>query len=155
MSEPIVEPTPAQEPEHKDETDWKARSREWERRAKENKAAAEKLAELEEAQKSAEQKAAERLAEAERKAAEAEFKVHVATIAGDGGVPVSIAAGPTDRTPEAVKAFVDEVVAWADQRAGARRRGPVVSNEGRAATGNASDPMREFARNLFGSAQND
>lgn len=48
---------PAQE-----STDWKAQARKWEERAKANKDAAERLAELEEAQKTEEQKTAERLA---------------------------------------------------------------------------------------------
>lgn len=65
---------PAQEP-LKPETDWKARSREWEAKAKANKDAADRLAALEEANKSEAQKAAERLAEAERRAVEAEARV--------------------------------------------------------------------------------
>ncbi|MFL1441825.1 hypothetical protein [Nocardiopsis protaetiae] len=44
--------------------DWKAKAREWEKRAKENKAAADRLAELEEAQKSEEQRRQEQLEEA-------------------------------------------------------------------------------------------
>lgn len=89
MSTPIPEAPeiPAQEtpeptaPETQDK-DWQAEaarltaeSRKWEARAKENKAAADRLAELEEASKSAEQRAAERLAAAEKAAAEAEAKV--------------------------------------------------------------------------------
>lgn len=46
------------------EVDWKAKSREWERRAKENKAAADKLAELEQAKLTAEERAAQQLTEA-------------------------------------------------------------------------------------------
>jgi len=57
------------------ETDWKAEARKWEERAKSNSSAAERLAEIEEASKSAEQKAAERLANAERAVADAEAKV--------------------------------------------------------------------------------
>lgn len=150
MSDENVDPTSVQDPEHKqDETDWKAKSREWERRAKENKAAADKLAELEEAQKSAEQKAAERLAEAERKAADAEFRAHVATIANDSGVPVSIATGPNERTPEAVKAFVDGLLAWAGER---RKQGNYVPNEGRTPKSPAGDRVeeRQFLRQLTG-----
>jgi hypothetical protein len=88
MSTPIVEPEqPEQGPGATDqlnesEIDWKAKfeesqkhSRTWEQRAKDNKTAAEKLAALEESQKTAEQKTAERLAEAERVATEAQAKV--------------------------------------------------------------------------------
>lgn len=73
---------PAQEPEQTTNddkatgtTDWKAESRKWEQRARENKAAADRLAELEEASKTAEQKAADRLAAAEKAATDAEAKV--------------------------------------------------------------------------------
>lgn len=56
---------PAQEPE-KAELDWKAEARKWEQRAKENKAAAEKLAAFEESQKTEAQKLADRAAAAEK-----------------------------------------------------------------------------------------
>lgn len=69
-----VEPAQAT-PEPAAEPDWKAEARKWESRAKENKGAAERLAEIEEANKTAEQKAAERLAAAEKAASEAEAKV--------------------------------------------------------------------------------
>src|SRR5690606_9263553 len=57
-----------------DDVDWKAEARKWEKRAKANAAAAKRLAEIEEAQKSEAEKAAERLAKAERAAAEAEAR---------------------------------------------------------------------------------
>lgn len=87
MSDQIVE-EPAQVTDNPDqptsdkEIDWKAEaekqkqySRTWEERAKANKAAADRLAEIEEQQKTAEQKAADRLAEAERLTAEANAKI--------------------------------------------------------------------------------
>ncbi len=77
------------------EVDWKQKAREWERRAKDNKAAADKLAALEEAQKTAEQKAAERLADAERKAAAAELKALRAEVAQAKGVPAGLLNGST------------------------------------------------------------
>jgi len=83
------------------ETDWKAEARKWEVRAKENKSAAEKLAEIEEASKSAEQKAAERLAAAESKAAELELKADRAEVAAEKGVPVSLISGSNRAEMEA------------------------------------------------------
>jgi hypothetical protein len=70
------EPTPQQQEtaSEKPEVDWKAKSREWERRAKANADAASELQQLREAQMSAEQKAAEREAAAERRAVEAEAR---------------------------------------------------------------------------------
>lgn len=64
-----------QKPQETTEVDWKAKAREWERRAKENKTAADELTAIKESQKSEADKVAERLAEAERKAAEAEARV--------------------------------------------------------------------------------
>jgi membrane protein involved in colicin uptake len=53
---------------------WKQKAREQEKRAKENAEAAKRLAEIENAQKTAEQKAAELLAQVEKRAVEAEAK---------------------------------------------------------------------------------
>lgn len=146
MSETPVEPTPAQEPANEPDIDWKAKAREWERRAKDNKSAADKLAQIEEAQKTAEQKAAERLAEAERKAAEAEFRASVATIAATSGVPANIAAGPAAQTAEAVEEFTKIVLDWADGR---RKQGNYVPNEGRTTTTTGDADMRKVVRQLF------
>lgn len=91
-------PTPAQE------TDWKAKyeetiseSRKWEARAKENREAAARLAELEEAQKTAEQKQAEEL---ERLRKENETFKHEREVAAwkkqvseETGVPAEALAG--------------------------------------------------------------
>lgn len=56
----------------KPEIDWKSRAREWERRAKANAAAAKRLKELEDAQKTAEEKLAEQLTAAQRRALDAD-----------------------------------------------------------------------------------
>lgn len=53
-------------------TDWQAEARKWEKRAKENKSAAEKLAEIEESKKTEIQKATERAEQAEQRANELE-----------------------------------------------------------------------------------
>lgn len=84
--------------------------------AKANAEAAKRLTELEEAQKTAEEKAAERLAEAERRAAELEAKATVAEIAASSSIPADILAGPRDRTPEAVQEFADRLSAFLDER---------------------------------------
>lgn len=70
---PVVDPatpdpapaTPAQAPQ---ETDWKAESRKWEARAKENTAAAAKLAELEQAQMSETERLKAQLADEQKRA---------------------------------------------------------------------------------------
>lgn len=67
-NEPTEEPTPEPEPEPAKETDWQAEARKWEKRAKDNKDAAARLKELEDAQKTEQERLAEQL-ETERTAA--------------------------------------------------------------------------------------
>lgn len=98
-------PAPAPEKAPAQETDWKAEARKWERRAKENKSAAEKLAEIEEANKSEAQKLADRLAAAEAKAVEAERKAFALT----KGVPESLITG---KTPEEWETAAEAALAW-------------------------------------------
>ncbi|MFF4779417.1 hypothetical protein ACFY05_42040 [Microtetraspora fusca] len=68
------EPAQAPETTPAEEIDWKAKAREWEKRAKENKTAADKLAEIEEANKTEAQKLTERATKAEERATEAEAR---------------------------------------------------------------------------------
>lgn len=96
------------EGEAKQETDWKAEARKWEARAKENLAsakanegAAQRLAEIEEAQKTEAQKAQERLEAAERRAQELELKAARAEVAAAKGVPVALLTGSTQAELEA------------------------------------------------------
>lgn len=142
MSDPTTEqPTPAQgeaEPQQPDQTaevDWKAKSREWERRAKENKAAADRLAELEEAQKTAEQKAAERLAAAERKAAEAELRALRADVAQAKGVPAGLLTGSTEAE---MNASADALLAFRGESPSSPRAPRPDPNQGRKGAGPAS-----------------
>jgi hypothetical protein len=91
---PPTPEAPAQEP-----TDWKAEARKWETRAKENKSAAEKLAEFEESQKTEAQKLSDRAAAAEAKAAEYEKREQVAAwkadVSKETGVPAGALSGTT------------------------------------------------------------
>lgn len=57
-------------------TDWKSEARKWEARAKDNSTAAARLKEIEDASKTAEQKSTEDRAAAEKRAAEAELRLH-------------------------------------------------------------------------------
>ena len=65
-AENTVESTEAETHVEAQETDWKAEARKWEARAKANKEASDKLAELEEAQKTEQQRLTERAEAAER-----------------------------------------------------------------------------------------
>jgi hypothetical protein len=104
-----VDPSP-------EETDWKAEARKWEQRAKEaNKRvkdlepAAQRAQELEDAQKSTEQKAAERLAAAEARATELELKATRAEVAAEKGVPANLLAGASK---EELEASADALIAF-------------------------------------------
>ena len=103
---PATPEAPAETPAQ--ETDWKAEARKWEARAKENLSkvnelspAAARLAEIEEASKTAEQKAAERLQAAEARASELERKADRAEVAALKGVPMELLSGASRAEMEA------------------------------------------------------
>jgi hypothetical protein len=127
-AEATTETAPAEAPAQ--ETDWKAQARKWEERAKENKAAAARLAELEEANKTAEQKANERLEAAERRAAELEAKATKAEVAGAAGVPADLLDGPASSSAEDLQAYAEKLIAFKGVPA-EPETGPYVPAEGR------------------------
>lgn len=102
---PATKGEPQGEPENADETDWKAEARKWEGRAKENKAAADELEKLREAQKSDEEKRAEREAERDKELAAYKLRDQVATwsaeIADGSHIPASALRGSTREELEA------------------------------------------------------
>lgn len=111
---PATPEVPAETPAQ--ETDWKAEARKWEARAKENLSkvnelspAAARLAEIEEASKTAEEKAAERLRAAEDRAAELERKADRAEVAALKGIPMDLLSG-TSR--EEMEASADKLIAF-------------------------------------------
>lgn len=156
MSEQTIETTPidpaqgdeAQEPKPAPEVDWKAKAREWERRAKENKSAADELAEIRESQKSEAQKAADRLAEAERKAAEAEARAARRDVALDFKLSKEDAALlDAINDEDAMRALAARLAANSEtERKNTGNRDPLA---GRTATNPASDD-RAAVRGLFG-----
>lgn len=101
--------------------DWQAKaeatlaeSRKWEARAKENSTAAARLAEIEEASKTAEQRAAERLAELEAKVngyeARDQINAWKAEVAEATGVPAALLAGSTKEEIEAHAAIAKPLI---------------------------------------------
>lgn len=102
---------PAQESPTKPETDWKAEAKKWETRAKENKTAAERLAQLEESQKTEQQKLAERLAEAERERDQIRTEALRLRIAADKGLTPKQAARLRGASEEELLADADELLA--------------------------------------------
>lgn len=137
---PTVE-APAQE------TDWKAEARKWEDRAKANKSAAEKLAEIEEASKTADQKAAERLALAEKRAVELEQKADRAEVAAEKGIPVGLIHGSTRAEMEAA---ADALIEFRGATTpGTPRPDPSQGAKGEGAALNG-DPLLDTLKNKLG-----
>ena len=69
------------------ETDWQAEARKWEKRAKENKSAADRLAEIEESKKTEIQKAMERAEQAEQRINELEREKTRLSVIASHGIP--------------------------------------------------------------------
>ena len=137
-----------------DGIDWKAKAREWEKRAKDNKSAADELASMKDSQKSAEQKFEERLSGMEKRAQEAEARALRADIASTYGI------SKEDRdlflTGSDEAALTAQAKRLADRVADQKKNGNRAPREGDTTTGaDKNKDMREFTRDLFGSAQND
>lgn len=92
-----------------DTTDWKAEARKWEGRSKENSGAAQRLAEIEEAKKTDEQKVTDRIAAAEKRAADLEAQVIRAEVAAAKGIPAELLHGGTK---EEFEAAADALIAF-------------------------------------------
>lgn len=96
MAENTQEPTQTTEPQEPQgtETDWKAEARKWEKRAKENSAAAAELEKLRAASMSDTEKLEARATKAEEELAqlksEREFEIAVREVAAEKGVPESM-----------------------------------------------------------------
>jgi hypothetical protein len=73
-----------------DTTDWKAKAREWEKRAKDNKSAADELAALKESQKTEQQRLAERAEAAERSAVDAQRELSRLRVITEVGLPADL-----------------------------------------------------------------
>lgn len=127
---------------------WKQKAREQEKRAKDNATAAQRLAELEDAQKTAEQKAADKLAELTAKETALAAKEARADVSASTGIPAQILAGPEDSTPEAIQAFAELLNTHMEQ-AGKPRAPRPDPNQGRPGGGPSStaDSFANFFRN--------
>ena len=145
---PAQATTPTEAPPVVDETtDWKAEARKWEQRAKDNKTAADRLAEIDEASKTEAQKSAEREAAAEKRAAAAEAKAVRREVALEESLSADDAALLDAITDE------DAMRALAKRLASDKKRSNVVPNEGRTPTPGSDQDMRAFTRDLFRNAE--
>jgi len=130
------------------EIDWPAKAREWERRAKANKTAADELATIKESQKTEAEKATERLAAAERKVAEAEARVLRRDVAIEHKLTKDDAALlDTITSEDAMRALA---VRLGGQAADEKKRGNHVPREGSTSHSADSDEL-QTVHGLFGS----
>ena len=148
---PVVEAVEGVEPEAK-EIDWKAEARKHEQRAKENAAkakanegAAQRLAEIEDANKSEIEKVAARAEAAEKRAAELEAKSIRSDVALAKGVPAALLTGSTQ---EELEASADALIEFRGEQ---QASGLHVPNEGKSPT-KQPNSEKEFAKALFGSS---
>lgn len=138
MSDDLT-PEPPEEEADKPEIDWKAEARKHEQRskdnlklAKDNEAAAQRLAELEAANKTEAEKQAEALAEAQSKLEELTRAKTRAEVAAAKGIPANLLAGSSQ---EELEASADALIAWRGSVAPTR---PVIDPVPASGTGGGS-----------------
>lgn len=107
--QPAEQPDPPT-PDSEDETDWKAQARKWEQRAKANSDAAARLKEMEDAQKTEQERLTESLTAAQQRAQELELKAARLEVAAEKGLPKSSIKFLTGTTPEELAESADELL---------------------------------------------
>lgn len=112
-----------------DPTDWKAMARKWEKQAKENKAAADELAKLKEANMTEQELAAKRAEETEAQLREAQRKLNVYEAAKTAGIDASLLERMKGDTPEEIAANAEFIKA----SFGAAPKYPTVTDNGASA----------------------
>lgn len=128
---------------------WKQKAREQEKRAKDNATAAQRLAEIEDAQKSESEKVAERIAKAEAEVASVPAKVadalreHLVALHEIDKDDAELFLTATE--PELLLKQVTRLVGQSDKR----KKTNVVPREGQTSSSSGDDEVREFARGLF------
>ncbi|MFL0711666.1 MAG: DUF4355 domain-containing protein [Microcella pacifica] len=103
------------------------------------KAKAERLAQIEESQKTEAEKQAERLAEIERENAELKTAKLRAEVAAGKGVPADLLSGSTQ---EELEAAADKILAWRGEQSSSSG---VADKEGRSPSGKSTGPAEDFA----------
>lgn len=115
------------------ETDWQAEARKWEKRAKENKSAADKLAEIEESKKTEIQKAMERAEQAEQRINELEREKTRLSVIASHGIPEDyqdLIKGDSEEDLAASAEKVKSLIESAAQKQGAEQASYVIPAEG-------------------------
>lgn len=129
---------------------WKQKAREQEKRAKDNATAAQRLAEIEDAQKTEAEKSADRIAKADAEVASVPGKVsaalreHLVTLHGIDQDDAELFLTGTE--PELLLKQVTRLLAQSDTR---KAKSNVSPREGTNPTSGTDDGTREFVRGLF------
>jgi len=128
---------------------WKQKAREQEKRAKDNATAAQRLAEIEDAQKSESEKVAERLAKADAEVATVPAKVadalraHLVALHEIDKDDAELFLTATE--PDLLLKQVTRLVGQSDKR----KKTNTVPREGQTSSTSGDDDVREFARGIF------
>lgn len=131
---------------------WKSKARDQEKRAKENAAAAQRLAEIEEASKSESEKAADRIAKAEAEVATVPSKVadalrtHLVSLHGIEADDAELFLTAND--PELLLKQVTRLIGQSDKRKKTNNVSPREGNQPKSA---GNEDERAFVRDLFAS----
>lgn len=140
-TDPTPKPAEAPATESEKGTDWKSEARKWEDRAKVNKDAAERLAEIEEASKSEAQKQADRVADLESKVKGYESREQTAAWAKEvvkgSNVPADALRGDTREELEAHFEQIKSIMPTDQPKKGAVA--PYVQSEGTSPNDGAKD----------------
>lgn len=131
------------------DVDWKAMSRTWEKRAKENADAAARLAEIENANKTEAQKTAEALETAKQQAAEATAQLLRYEVAADEGVPPTLVRFLTGATREEIEESAKALMSAIPGAPGSPPRSPTEAAKAVAAavSGQPAVDMNSWMRN--------
>lgn len=140
----VTEPKPTETVEF-----WKAKAREQEKRAKDNAAAATRLAEIEDAQKTESQKAADALTREKNRADAAEAALLRFEVAAAQGVPANAIKFLTGSSREEIEASAKDVLELIGD-AGKPRSPKPDPTQGRSGTGSLST-ADQFAAAIEGS----
>ena len=142
------------ETDSQDKTDWKAEARKWEARAKEsftkaqaNEEAAKKLAALEDAKKSDDQKWQERVEKLEQelsgsKLASDRARIQARYGLSDEDADLFLTASDAEQLEAQAKALSDRIKAN-------KKSGPTAPEQKGKPSEGGSDPLRELARQVF------
>ena len=143
-------PAPETEPiQEKPEVDWKAKAREWEKRAKANADAATKLAGIEEAQKTAEQKAEEDRLAAEQRAIAAERELTRMRVLAEVGLEAELHEFVSGDTEDDIRAKAEKLKAKTASRPAGSTIDQGVRNAPLALNG---DPLEDALKRKLGIA---